>query len=515
MPRFKDYCYEQSKLIPIAFSKQILPGTFEYTLNYLIDNVVDMSVFDGRYRNEETGAPAYDPALLLKVILYAYSRGIIYSRDIARACDENIIFMALSADSHPHFTTIAGFISCMGDVIEPVFRDVLLYCDELGLIGKEMFAIDGCKLPSNASKEWSGTKAELNNKRKKLERAVQRMLKAHCARDASTVTLDMDSQEKQYRKKLRGQIKKLTVWLDGNTDKMGKSGKPIKSNITDNESAKMKTSHGVIQGYNGVAAVDSQHQIIVHAEAYGKAQEHDLLIPMVDGIERNFNAIGEKSIFKHARLTSDSGYHSEDNLRQLNERKIDAYIADNRMRKRDPRFMEVDKYRARSRQEKQTFLGTSKTFTNKDFSYDEKHKTCICPAGKSLYGSGSNINIRGYLANKFKGTKRDCVPCPLRQRCLKYPDKTEVRQVAFFTGRVDNSRYIHTQKMQQKIDSLEGKAIYNQRLGTVEPVFGNMTCNKGLNRFTLRTKRKVNAQWLLYSLVHNMGKIHVYGEGFT
>lgn len=515
MARYKDYCYEQDKLIPIAFSKQILPGTFEYTLNYLIDNIIDVSVFDGRYCNDDTGAPAYDPTLLLKIVLYAYSRGIISSREIERACRENIIFMALSADTQPHFTTIADFISSMSDVIEPVFRDVLLYCDELGLIGKQMFAIDGCKLPSNASKEWSGTKEELNNKRKKLERAVARMLKTHRERDTDRVTSNTLEKEKQYRKKLRQQITKLKDWLDNNEDKIGKSGKPIKSNITDNESAKIKTSHGVIQGYNGVAAVDNQHQIIVHAEAYGKAQEHDLLLPMVDGIENNFKAIGEKQIFKRTKLTTDSGYHTEDNLQQLNERKIDAYIADNRMRKRDPRFMDTDKYRQRTRKEKQQFLGTNKTFSNKDFTYDEKQKTCLCPAGKSLYGSGSNVNIRGYLANKFKGAKRDCLPCPLRNQCLKFPDKTQTRQVAFFKGNMDNNRYIHTQKMKQKIDSVEGKAIYNQRLGTVEPVFGNMTWNKGLNRFTLRGKIKVNAQWLLYSLVHNIGKIHVYGEGFS
>ncbi len=61
MARYKTVCYEQNKLIPIAFSKQILPGTFEYTLDYLIDNVVDVSVFDARYNNDVTGAPAYDP----------------------------------------------------------------------------------------------------------------------------------------------------------------------------------------------------------------------------------------------------------------------------------------------------------------------------------------------------------------------------------------------------------------------------------------------------------------------
>src|SRR5262245_64965032 len=98
MARYKEYCYEQSKLIPIAFSNQILPGTFEYTLNHLIDKEFDLSVFERRYHNDKTGAPAYDPAILLKIILYAYARGITSSREIERCCQENIIFMALSAD---------------------------------------------------------------------------------------------------------------------------------------------------------------------------------------------------------------------------------------------------------------------------------------------------------------------------------------------------------------------------------------------------------------------------------
>ncbi len=110
MPRYKKYSYAQSRLIPISFSSQILPGTFEYALNYLIDNELDVSTFDHFYTNDETGAPAYDPAILLKIILYAYSRGISSSREIARQCEQNVVFMALSADTRPHFTTIAGFI---------------------------------------------------------------------------------------------------------------------------------------------------------------------------------------------------------------------------------------------------------------------------------------------------------------------------------------------------------------------------------------------------------------------
>jgi len=149
MARYKPYSYAQGKFIPIYFSKQILPGTFEYTLSHLINHELDLSHFDERFKNDVTGATAYDPKILLKIVLYAYSRDIVSSRKIEQACHENVIFMALSADTWPHFTTIAEFISSMDKEIIHLFRDILLVCDDLGLIGREMFAIDGCKMPSN------------------------------------------------------------------------------------------------------------------------------------------------------------------------------------------------------------------------------------------------------------------------------------------------------------------------------------------------------------------------------
>jgi transposase len=108
MARFKPYDYHQMKLVPVSFERQIRPGTFEAALSRLIDDAIDLSVFEARYRNDEVGAPAYDPAILLKVILAAYACGVTSSREIARRCRENVLFMALAADSAPHFTTIAG-----------------------------------------------------------------------------------------------------------------------------------------------------------------------------------------------------------------------------------------------------------------------------------------------------------------------------------------------------------------------------------------------------------------------
>ena len=170
MARYKEYDYHQGKFIPISFDKQILPGTFEHTLAYVIDNEFDLSIFNDRYSNDETGAPAYDPAILLKIILYAYSRGITSSRKIEQCCRENIIFMALSCDTSL-LTSPPLRISSLPSTREIVrlFLEVLLVCDQMNLIGKEMFAIDGVKLPGNASKEWSGTKEELSHKKEKME----------------------------------------------------------------------------------------------------------------------------------------------------------------------------------------------------------------------------------------------------------------------------------------------------------------------------------------------------------
>jgi len=518
MARYKKYSYEQARFIPVHFDKQVIPGTFEYTLNYLVDNEIDLSIFDNRYKNDETGAPAYDPAILLKIILFAYSRGIVSSRKIARCCEENVIFMALSADTRPHFTTIADFISLMHFEILALFRNVLLICDEMNLIGKNMFAIDGCKLPSNASKEWSGTKDDFNKKKRKLERAIGRILKKHRETDIEEKDIDVYEKEKQYVQTLRRRIKKISQWIDENDDKPGKTGKPRKSNITDNDSAKMKTSHGVVQGYDGVAAVDSKHQIVVHAEAYGQPQEHDLLEPMLEKTRDNFQAIGSSdNILKKAKVTADAGFHTEANMKMLADKNIDGFIADVQFRKRDARFADQDRYRQRYLQERAEKKGRSNLFTAKDFTFADDKSYCICPAGSRLHRNGANVTVGNglYKAIKYRGPKTVCRGCELRAQCLKHPHRTETRQVHLMLGKTRDGQQTYTQKMKQKIDSDRGRMIYSRRIGTAEPVFANLRHAIGLDRFTLRGDNKVNIQWKLFSIVHNMLKIHRFGPGFS
>jgi len=511
MAKYKPYSTTQGIMTPVHLSHQIQPGTFEYTLCHLVDNVMDLSFLDSRFNNDETGAPAYDPKILLKIILFAYSRGITSSRKIARACVENMVFRALSADTKPHFTTIADFISTMDKATIRIFRDVLLLCDEQGLIGKEMFAVDGCKIPSNASKEWSGTKAELANKAFKMEKAVERLVNRHYQLDSNGKDQDIKGRDEQYIATLKKQMKKLKDWLDDNDDKPGKTG-PRKSNVTDNESAKMKSSKGIIQGYNGVAAVDGKHQIIVHAEAFGQGSEQDLLQPMIEGTESNF----PPEDLVDSKWTADSGFHNEKNMKMLAEKGLDAYVADNQMRKRDPLFKGRDKYKKHHRKERARIEGRSGLFKTQDFTFADDLSHAICPAGKRMYANGNNIKSGSFRMHKFRGPKSACRPCHLRTQCLRNPDNLNgTRQVAYFLGRSEQGKNTFTEKMKHKIDSAVGKFIYSKRLGTVEPVFANICSTTGLNRFTLRGKTKVNSQWLMYCIVHNLKKIHRFGPSYA
>ena len=124
-----------------------MPGTLEFAIHTLVETRIETSVFDARYSNDETGRLAYDPKILLKVVLFGYSRGLISSRQIERACRENVTFMALSCREQPDHRTVAGFVSSMKEEVKSIFRDVLLVCEEEGLLKGTFFALYGCKLP--------------------------------------------------------------------------------------------------------------------------------------------------------------------------------------------------------------------------------------------------------------------------------------------------------------------------------------------------------------------------------
>ena len=215
MARYK-YIDTNPRFLAVDLAKQLLPGTFEHAIHHLLEHAIDLSAFDERFQNDTTGATAYPPKMLLQVVLCAYAHGIVSSRGIERACREHVTFIALCGDTAPHFTTIAHFVSTLGDDIAPVFAAVLTVCDQQGLIGREMFAIDGVKLPSNASKQRSGTRADFENQAAKLEAAATTMLARHREADGLPVEPDLAAKAVQRVVRLERDAARIPIAAPAN-----------------------------------------------------------------------------------------------------------------------------------------------------------------------------------------------------------------------------------------------------------------------------------------------------------
>jgi transposase len=487
----------------VNLKEQLLADTFEWTINYLI-NKLDMALFEQNYHNDQRGAAAYSPRLLLKVILYCYSRGIITSRKIEKACRDSIIVKALAEDSEPDHDTIAAFISTNSEAVKYLFTQVLLQCAELKLITGEMFALDGCKLPSNASKEWSGTIGELQKKRDKLEKYIARIIDRHRELDrdepakqlqrpyAKTMGEDGERRARSVER-LEKKLKKLNAFLKKAQPRTGATGEEVQSNITDNESALIKGPHGYIQGYNGIAAADSGNQIIVSAEVIGSGPESGSFPQMLDSLEENMSGVtGKEEPLKKALVVGDTGYFSEGNLQEAAERGIEVLIPDTQFRQRDPYFAEKKHGKA-----------GKKRFSAEDFAYDEKTDRYRCPCGKVLEYKG-DVTLRNNSGKRYQVKRGYCGSCPKKERCVSGKGGKNPVRTLYIIDKKNKENL--SAKMREKIDEPAWREIYSRRMQIIEPVYSNITYCKGMNRFTLRTQEKVDIQWKLYCIVHNIGK---------
>jgi hypothetical protein len=295
-----------------------------------------------------------------------------------------MIVKALAEDKEPDHDTIAAFISGNSEQVKDLFTQILLQCAQLGLITGEMFALDGCKLPSNAAKEWSGTIKELRKKRDKLSAYIGRIIVRHKEMDRDEKTKKIqgpykktpgDDRERRERsvERLERKLEKLNRFLETAEPRKGVSGQEVQSNITDNESALIKGPHGYIQGYNGIAVTDSGNQIIIEAEAIGSGAESGCFPEMLGRLEETMKEItGKEKPLKKALVEGDTGYFSEENLQEASRRGINVLIPDPQFRQRDPYFSEKKKEKA-----------PKKRYGPEDFKYNKKKIATYALVGKS------------------------------------------------------------------------------------------------------------------------------------
>jgi hypothetical protein len=288
-------------------------------------------------------------------------------------------------------------------------------------------------------------------------------------------------------------LKKLDEFLKTARPRAGAGGEEVQSNITDKESARIKGPHGYIQGYNGIAAADSGNQIIVSAEATGKS-ERESFPGMLDLVEESMKkATGKKKPLKGALVTGDTGFFSEENLQEAKKRKIEVVIPDPQFRQRDPDFEEGEKEKGKKR------------YTAEDFRHDKKNNRYVCPAGKILRHKG-RVKLRNNEGEKYQAAAGDCAKCPRIGKCISMKNKNAKRHAR--TLYIAEKKYKEnlSEKMREKIDNPAYRELYSRRQQIIEPVFSDIEYCKGMGRFTLRGREKVDIQWKLYCIAHNIGK---------
>ncbi len=349
---FRPWQVDQSLLLPPSVHDFVPADHPAHFVRDLVREDLDLSAIVEDY-DEVRGYPPYDPWMMTALLLYGYSRGVYSSRRLARACEERLDFMAVTALNRPDFRTVSAFRRRHLEALAGLFEQVLLLCRKAGLVELGHVALDGTKVKANASKHKAMSYGRMTKAEPELAAEIAGWLEAAEAADsAEDAAFGADKRgdelpdwvaDKQKRlAKIREAKAALEAEAQARAEEKAKQpkkyrggrkpktppGEPKASaqrNFTDPESRIMKAKDGFIQGYNAQAGVDAGHQVIVAQGLTENAADSGQLVPLVD-------AIKAKTGRKPREVSADVGYCSEANLAALEARRIRGYIATGRQK---------------------------------------------------------------------------------------------------------------------------------------------------------------------------------------
>ena len=428
---------------------------------FLLDAIpqLDLSAFHEHYAGETRGQPPFDVAMMVTLLVYAYSVGVRSSRKIAAACERNLAFRAIVGDDAPDFRTFSDFRKIHLAAFRPLFLEVLRLAGELGMVKLGNLSTDGTKMGANASRHKAMSYGYMNKDITRLEAEIDELLKQAEQIDAeqdaalgsrrgdelpdelkrredrlakireAKARLEAEALVKAAAEQKRRDEEQAQREAEGRT-RRGKEPAPIdatpedkaQTNFTDPEAKIMKQSNkGFDYSYNAQAVVDAEAQIIVAAEVTNQANDKQQAVPMAHAALANIDAAAidrpknEDGTPMPIPNTADNGYLSEEAVEALETMGIDPHIATGR----------------------------------------QKHHEAAVPLAEG-----------------------ECAPAASAK-----------------------------EKMQQKLRTATGKLLYAARKHIVEPAFGQIKAARGIRKFLLRSLAKVSAEWQLICLTHNLLKI--------
>ena len=330
---FREWNVDQVWLLPPSVNDFVPADHVAHFVRDTVRTALDLGLIYRSYKSDR-GQPPFHPAMMVALLLYAYSQGVYASRRIAKACEERVDFMAVTGMQKPDFRTIAKFRRRHLPALRLLFIESLRLCREAGLVELGHVALDGTKIKANASKHKAMSYGRMKEAEPVLTKTVEEWMSQACGADddddqthgpdrRGDETPDwMASKEARLAK-----IKAAKAALEAEAKAAGKDAPADKAqrNFTDPESRIQKTKDGFIQGYNAQAAVDHANQVIVACDVGPSSADNPQLVPMVDQITANTGAVPNE-------VSADAGYSAEANLEALDARGIDAYVAPGRQR---------------------------------------------------------------------------------------------------------------------------------------------------------------------------------------
>ena len=514
---FKAYSVGQISLLPPSLEELIPEGHLVRVVNAMLDRI-DLTPLRVHYKGG--GASSYHPRMMLKVLVYAYSEKIYSSRRIAKALRENVNFMWISGGNQPDHRTINGFRSgALKEVIREVFASVVELLAEGEYVKLENYFVDGTKIEANANahkvvwaKRTKKYKSKLQEKIETLLDEIDRINEEEEAEYGEKDLEEMGGKGGIRSEKLKEKMAELNERL-----RQQPKDKQLKKAVKTLEKdplprlEKYEEQEAVLDGRNSYSKTDPDASSLRMKE--DRAAQKPLPRPgynIQNGTEGQFiigfslhQGAGDPGCFiphmeaqkfpknkmpKHA--VGDAAYGSEENYAWLEKHQIGNYLKYNRFHKEQhpPRKPEL---RERER------------FVSANFPYDQEKDEFTCPAGHPMsYRETRPYKTRnGYLSERrFYGCDQ-CQTCPLKPQCTKAKGNRRI-QVSF-------KLRAYQQQARENLLSEQGIELRKKRAVDVETPFGNIKQNMGYRRFLLRGLKKVEIEWGLVCMAHNMRKLAV------
>lgn len=466
---FRDYNQDQGRFLQIVLSKAIEEDHPSRIINDIVESL-DLEKIYARYNIIE-GNPSYHPKMMLKVLFYAYMKGVFSCRKIqTQLNDYNFPFLYLSGGDIPCFSTINNFRLRHLDDLPTLFTQIVLLCIELGMVDFGFLAIDGQKIHANASFRQSKTREGMKQEIERIEKQMTLLLGKEPGDDEDD---NEETRKKELKLLLRKNaiskaLSKLEELIAEEKDE--DKHKNIRVNITDNDAPVMTHKDSTKKpSYETYAAVDHKYQIITAYDCLGNCNETEQAIPLILQSYCNSNN------HYHAVVGLDAGFSSLDNLFVMDKYPFEVLMPDRVF-------------------EKWQKDGENMKFHKSKFQLDEEGLNVTCPMGKPMRLTSTQVKDT-YIYRIFKGTA--CADCPAREKCTK----AEARTVSI------DSRDTLQASMREKLKDGTCKAEYQKRMYTVEPIFGNMQKNSGWKQFHLRGKAKVKGEFGIHAIAHNLKKV--------